>query len=521
MKTRPAAVLLLCLFPLSSLRAQTTSSYGGSTSTAGAATTPATATPGATTTAPTSTSSAEPTEAKPDLSVPVDKKDKWVVGFCAFNAERLPAEDQYLTYSIPLILKNQLAGLSTHALPGPERDSIRKALVTDELEKVEEGVTALYKGRDALLLDSTGPNIPSTQAADDKIKAALARQAFLKTLDLSRIKVADEKPLEVKEGTGVGKLFDALTIPASVFCQRQGIDLLVGGLVREVEGYVLLDVWAYEATTGTVPISYTDAARKEEVYQSVPEAGRQLTGLLLGKPWATISFMPDPPEGSLYINGKLVATGRTPVLYVVPGKLDIRVAAPGYYDLVQTLTLNSDEDTSLMATLQKEKAGTIFISSTPAGADVYVESVWKGKTPLVMEKPFGRTRVDVTEEGFYDMPFSISDSSPSQVSVPLPPDTISRDAIQKKARDDFYDSFAWFVVSLPIPLFCYAFALDSSVQYNELIAQGNPSQARNTQVTTNLWYGGYLAGTVVSVSLFAWMVFRIIHYVSVSTRTAG
>ncbi|HTP60255.1 MAG TPA: PEGA domain-containing protein, partial [Spirochaetia bacterium] len=298
-------------------------------------------------------------------------------------------------------------------------------------------------------------------------------------------------------------------------------DLLVGGMVREIEGYVLMDVWAYDANAKAVVISYQDAARRDEIYNTVPNAGADLTGLFLGRPWATLSFTPDPPESQLTVNGRLAATGQTPVLYLEPGTVDIKVTAPGYRDLTRTLTLVDNQDASLAVTLDKEKEGAIIIASTPPGADVYEESVWKGKTPLAMDKPFGRTRVNITQEGFYDRPFSVSDASPSELSFVLEPDTVSRDALQKKARDEFYNSFAWFVISLPIPLFSYAFALDSAVQTNELIVQGNISQARTAQATANFFYGTYIAGTVVSATLFTWMLFRIIHYVSVSTRTAG
>ena len=50
---------------------------------------------------------------------------------------------------------------------------------------------------------------------------------------------------------------------------------------------------------------------------------------------------------------------------------------------------------------------------------------------------------------------------------------------------------------------------------------GSGPQFTSAQVRGTLFYGGYLVGTVVSASLFTWMLFRIIHYVTVSTRTAG
>ncbi len=501
---------LLACVPLAPLAAQLT--FPGQPGTSTPAPVPGSPSTPPAAAAPAASTPASPT--KPDLTVPADKKDKWVVGFCAFNAERLPAEDGYLTYSVPLMLKNQLAGISTHTIDAKEGDLIRTAAVNRELAALDQSLTALARERDAIFFDAANPTAASTGGVDAKIAAALARRGFLRSLDLSRITVAGQKPLEVKTGSAAGNLFDPLSIPAAVFCARQGIDVLVGGMVREVEGYVLLDIWAYDAVSDSVVVSYRDAARREEVYGSVPAAARDLTTLFLGRPWASISFSADPPESSLYVDGKLMATGRTPTLYLSPGTREFRVSAPGYRDLTKEMTLNADEESSLDVTLEKLSTGSIVISSTPSGADVYVESVWKGRTPLSLEKPFERTRVDITASGFYDQPFSISDASPPELSFVLEPDTISRDAIQKEARDEFYQSFAWFAVSLPIPLFCYAFALDSAVQYR---SSGSPDM----QVRAGLFYGGYIIGTAWSATFFTWMVFRIIHYVAVSTRTAG
>ena len=131
-------------------------------------------------------------------------------------------------------------------------------------------------------------------------------------MDISRVKVADQKPLLVKEGSGAGKLFDAPQVPAAVFCARQGLDLLIGGTIREVEGYILLDAWAYDALRAEMVFTSRDANLREEIYASLPGFGRQLSGLFLGRPWASIAFAPDPPDSSLFIDDKLVATGKTP-----------------------------------------------------------------------------------------------------------------------------------------------------------------------------------------------------------------
>ena len=250
-------------------------------------------------------------------------------------------------------------------------------------------------------------------------------------MDLTLIKVAEQKPLSVKEGSGVGKLFDALSIPASVFCERQGIDLLVGGMVRDVEGYVLLDVWAYDAASNSVVVTLPGCgAEGRGVPVRAPggqAAHRTVPREALGRHF----LRPDPPGGSLFVGGKLVATGRTPLLYLTPGTLDIKVSAPGYRDLTQTMSLGDAEEASVSVTLEKEKTGTVVISSTPSGADVYVESVWKGKTPLSLETPFqpdarGHHGAGILRHAFLHQRRPLRRSFPSSCSLTRFPGTRSR-----------------------------------------------------------------------------------------------
>lgn len=523
MKKLPA-ILLLLLLSLAPLAAQTAGigESVGSTTTSGTTTgTSTTTTTGSTTATASGTGASTTSSTTPDLTVPVDKKDTWVVGFSVFDEEGVSPENQYLASSVALLLKNDLSGITTHDVSSEERDLVRTSIIDREQQTVAQSITSLRQQRDALILDSSLPSASALSGFDTKIKAAEARRDFLTKLDLAKVTVAAQKPLVIKDGTGAGNLFDPPRVPPSAFCVKNSLDILVGGTIREVEGYILVDAWVYDALRDEKVFTYRDASLREETYASIPGISRKIVGLFLGKPWASISFSTEPPDGSLYVDGKLAATGKTPTVYVPPGSREIRVSAPGYKDVTRTMTLDPESDTAVNVTLEKQKEGTILISSTPPDADVYLESVWQGRTPLTLEKPFERSRVVLSHTGFYDQLFSISASSPAELSFTLTPNTISRDAIQKKARDDFYTSFTWFALTLPIPFFTYAFAIDQALAVQQLQQAGNNSGALRAQALGNTLYAGYLVGTAISVSLFTWMVFRIIHYVSVSTRTAG
>ena len=484
------------------------------TGTAAAGTTPAAGTAAAGTTS-------APNPAMPDLTVPADTAKEWTVGFTVFAAEDLAKENAYLAYSLPLLLKNEVSGLDTHTFTPEERDMARSAIVSRESSSVEQSITRIRKERDSLLFGAVPPSASTLQGVDDRLAAVVARSEFLQILDVTGIAVAAEKPVTIKEGSGVGKLLDLPGVGSAAYCAAQGLDLLVGGTLKEVQGYLLLELWAFDATRGKIVLSSREAADRDQIYAFMPTVGKDIAGIILGREWTQLAFDPDPPGASLYVDDTLVASGVSPSLYLSPGTKTVRVSARGYRDETRTVTLEPGQQFSLVVKLEKGITGSVTVASEPTGADLYVDSIWKGKTPVSVERPASRSRGVLSLTGFYDLPFSIGPDSMEQLSFPLQVDIGARDLLQKQARNDFYVSFGWFAVSIVLPLFSYALAIDSVVRENEFLLQGNLSDAASAHLNYQLYLGGYYAGMAMSAALFTWMIFRIVHYVSVSNGTAG
>jgi hypothetical protein len=443
------------------------------------------------------------------------------MGFTVFAAEDLSKENAYLAYSLPLLLKNEVSGLDTHTFAPEERDMARSAIISREASSAEQTITKIRKERDSLLFGAVPPSPSTLQGVDARLSAVVERMEFLQILDVTKVAVAAEKPVAIKEGSGPGKLLDLPGVSSAAYCAAQGLDLLVGGTLREVQGYLLLEVWAFDATRGKIVLSSREAAERDEIYAFMPSVGKDLADIILGREWTQLAFNPDPPGASLYVDDTLVASGVSPSLYLSPGTKAIRVSSRGYRDETRTVTLEPGQPFPLDVKLEKEIAGSVTVTSEPSGADLYVDSIWKGKTPVSVERPPSRSRGVLSLAGFYDLPFSIGQDSMEQLSFPLQPDIGARDLLQKQARNDFYVSFGWFAVSIAAPLFSYALAIDARVHQNEFLLQGNTSQAAGAYLNYQLYLGVYYAGMAVSAALFTWMVFRIVHYVAVSNGTAG
>lgn len=490
--------------------------YGTTVSTAGSAAGASAAAAAGTQTAGAATGTG------PDLSAPKVSSKAWTVGFSAFQSEGLSADNAYLGYSLPLMIASALNGVDTHDFSAGESAAIQRNALAGSLLTAEQALSASLHDRDVLLF-SDQRDTATLAAADQKVAAAQARVLFLTSLDPGQIAVPAELPLTVKDGSSTAKLFDAPTVPLAQLCAAQGLDLLVGGSLREIQGYLLIDAWAYDAGQAQVVFTYREAAPRDEIYSYMPALTRQLIGVLLGRAWSVLAFLADPPGSTLYVDGALASEGSAETLYLEPGAHEVRVTAPGYQESTQTISLSPMETTTLSVSLGRQTGGTVVVQSIPPGADLYVGSQWMGKTPLELDLPPIRQRGVLSMDGYFDLPFGLSPQSPPAMSFPLQSSLVPREKLQSQARDDFYAAFAWFIVSLPIPVFSYAFTLDQATLERQFIAQGPKgyAQAVQAQSTGLMLYAGYLGGLALSSGLFTWMIVRIVHYVQTANRTEG
>jgi hypothetical protein len=460
---------------------------------------------------------AQPTDAKQPL--PVDTRKNWSVAFTAFTPQGLAPQETYLAFSIPLLLKDQVSALAAHSFSAEERLVYQKQIVSRELDGLYQSLSQLRQQRDETLFVATSDR-KAVEAAEKRLSDALDRIRWLEDLDPALIVVEKEKPLQIKEGTGVGNLFDPPKYSPYQYAVQQDVDLLIGGTATDVQGYILIDLWAYASASEQVVYTFRDAAQPEGIYASLTEAAKGLIGVMLGREWSSLTLVPDPLDSMVTIDGTSMGAGRIQTAYLTPGSHTIVVSAPGYTQSEVETELASFEERVIPIALQKVERPRVSLSSSPPGADVYLDSVWIGTTPLTLEAPAVRTRLELDLDGYYSMPTSLGPSSPPQLVISLTRDVASRDALQKKARDEFYVALGFFALSLPIPFFCYSYSNDYKLTYVRLLADENPS-ASGAATVVNIFVYSYYSSLGVSASLFTWMIVDLVRYIAIANRTAG
>ncbi|HET6487471.1 MAG TPA: hypothetical protein VFH83_13675, partial [Spirochaetia bacterium] len=220
-------------------------------------------------TAPTAGTSTTAAASGPDLSVPQVAAKAWTVGFSAFSSEGLSTGNGYLSYSLPLMILGALNGLDTHHFSAAETAAIQRQAIAASMQTAEQALSSSIQSRDALLF-AAQQDAATRTGADQKVGFAQARILFLTSFDPSQVAVPASLPIVFKDGSSTAKLFDAPAIPLAELCASQGLDLLVAGSLREVQGYLLVDVWAYDAHQDQTVFSYREAAPRDEIYSYMP-----------------------------------------------------------------------------------------------------------------------------------------------------------------------------------------------------------------------------------------------------------
>lgn len=178
--------------------------------------------------------------------------------------------------------------------------------------------------------------------------------------------------------------------------------------LQPLPGFLDLDTGALDGVevsvdgevVGTTPLTQLELAAGEhtlqlrkERYETLDTAimieGRQTTQTLsleLLPAWATVSFSTTPPGATVTVDG--MDMGVTPLdAELLEGEREVVVKLPAHKAWNETLRIKAREDMIVDPITLEPANGLVMLRSTPSGASVTVNGVFRGQTPLELELP--------------------------------------------------------------------------------------------------------------------------------------
>jgi hypothetical protein len=149
--------------------------------------------------------------------------------------------------------------------------------------------------------------------------------------------------------------------------------------------------------------------------------------------YATVSLTSDPPGASVYVDGVYKGTTRSgsPLVstQAIPGTHTLLLTKAGYQDYSTTGTVVAGKNYNLDITLNpvpNPTTGAISVNSAPTGAQVYVNNLFRGYSPLTVDSLTpGMYTVVLKLDGYQDWQSAatVTAGKTAQISATLIPKT--------------------------------------------------------------------------------------------------
>jgi hypothetical protein len=431
----------------------------------------------------------------------VDDREYWSVGVAAFQGRDLSQENEYLTRSFPLLLRERLEAIPEHYFSEAEKRAYQIQILTREQQRLADSVNADRQARDELFFTSEENRAP---VYEERIAATLEQLNTLREIDPEGISIQPSKPIRFVSGADGQLVFDREVLSPYQLAKQQDLDALLWGRFEEVQGFLYFEVSLFNAVLGEPVFTYSDAAAPIELYEMSGQLVTELATALWGRDWSSLTVQTEPPGASVWIDEQF--QGRTPlsIPYLLPGSRQMRIQLPEYRPVSRTIQLIPYAEQEQQVTLVPQAREMFNLASEPAGAEVYRGSEWLGTTPLSVGIPQDLERFMLRREGFLDFPLYADPTVEESVTVELLPQDNDPVEIQNRRRNEMYRAFGFFALSVPLPLFFGAYMQDYQVL------------GRDTRFLTYAYAGTF----ALSSALFVNLAIRVIRYLRAADRKA-
>ena len=200
-----------------------------------------------------------------------------------------------------------------------------------------------------------------------------------------------------------------------VHCNIDGADVYFDGQYKGTTYGGSLDVPVY--STGT---PYSNFRVEESGYQtysgslpSSPAAGQTVDVYATLQPVETagsIRVTSSPSGSAIYLNGNYRGVAPLTITDLSPGTYSVEADHSGYQSDVSTVTVRAGQQSNVQFTLTPvQQYGSVKVTSSPSGAYVYMDGVYKGRTPLTLTSvSAAKHNIELDLSDYYDWESSVT-----------------------------------------------------------------------------------------------------------------
>lgn len=452
-----------------------------------------------------------------DYSIPQDKKKTWNIAITQLQNDKVSEEYRYLSSSIPKIMMESFRRCERHTYSKEELQGYKQKLVDMAMSEVKKDLSKLYASRDNAYFSRDREEVQ--EKTEERILEKEDEIEFLNAIDIDTIELDATKPIEFLGEDETSLLLPYPTTSVEHTAETNKADFLVFGLIEEIEGYFFLKIEAWNTNLSSIVYSVQTGSSKEGINEVARDIAQKMWEHILGHSWSLLSVETIPSGTDIFIDGTFYAQTDITEALLKPGKHALLFRANGYLDTIKDIQLEAGETEALTVSMEPADVDQIFLSTFPEQADVYLSSLWMGRTPLYVDRPDRRMEIVLKKESHHPVVSSISSETPDTMLFTLSPTLFNVADFLKEKKDDFYLSLGAFALSVPLPVILYSITEDIAGSYQQYYSNTTTGEFSASYKTANITYNMYIGSLIISASLLGNALIDLIEYIIAGTDT--
>ena len=414
-----------------------------------------------------------------------------------------------------------VSGIAEHKLTQEEFSTILGEEKKEQLNSETAALEKLYSERDGLIFSYNKEELSEAIAEKQELITEKLKKINELKKDREQIvqKSFNREPvsalLNMKKPDD-GLIFERVPGAIKETAAEYGLDFLVYGFIETINEYEYVEVRLWNDILEEDSYVWRTALSSETVNDLVTPGINGMKTVLYGREWAEISIT-GPDNSMIYINDEFAGIGSINSRPVDPGETEIELKKPGSKSLRKLVNVPSESDTELVLEMDEVDPGYVIIQTWPAGANVYLDSVWTGTSPVKLYMQNETSAVRITRDGYEERNFFLERDADKILNVNLKPEVSERDEWVPAYRRRFYTSMGSFMLSIPLTAL-FSSMLDQSASAYRREYEGNGDL--NVEELNRLFYlnraeyGMYIASVGLNVFLLFDTIIQAVEYVS-------
>ncbi|MBR6201052.1 MAG: PEGA domain-containing protein [Spirochaetales bacterium] len=312
---------------------------------------------------------------------------------------------------------------------------------------------------------------------------------------------------------------------------RGSLDYLFHGDIESIDQMYIINMRVYSRLIDADIAEFQVVSDSEHLTETLREEFINQSPKIFNIRYASLDVQTEDEESSIFLGNKYLGKQATHTDFIVPGSYILTVSKSDHEDAKMNITLSDYEHKSIKAEIGKLKPlQTVNFYIEPLGSKIFINSVYRGVTPLKIALQPGEYMISVKNELYESIRYNltIKEVTNEETNVVFHLKSKNLDNQFKLKRTLYYVSFWNFTFSLvaaiPSLVFAYEYFYRYSAANSAYRATNATTPFNDTDEGKELYaiQTGLYAATAVLLAYAAiglgWMFFSLFDYLKIMEK---